>query len=67
MQELMIPLCVNANTGMLRYQIQVSKCYDTGIALLNELTTYFYYRCSTEFQDETRQIEAALKSGVSED
>ena len=34
---------------------------------MNELTTYFYYRCSTEFQDETRQIEAALKSGVSED
>ena len=34
---------------------------------MNELTTYFYYRTSTEFQDETRQIEAALKHGVSED
>ena len=34
---------------------------------MNELTTYFYYRTSTEFQDETRQIEAALKSGVLED
>ena len=31
---------------------------------MNELTTYFYYRTSTEFQDETRQIEAALKHGV---
>ena len=28
------------------------------------MTTFFYYRCSTEGQDETRQIEAALKAGV---
>ena len=30
----------------------------------NQLTTYFYYRCSTDGQDETRQVEAALKAGV---
>ena len=28
------------------------------------MTTFFYYRCSTEGQDETRQVEAALKEGV---
>ena len=28
------------------------------------MTTFFYYRCSTEGQDETRQVEAALKAGV---
>ena len=61
----MIPLCWYVNTGLLGYQILVSKCYNTGIAFLSDLTTYFYYRCSTEFQDETRQIEAALKAGVS--
>ena len=30
----------------------------------NQVTTYFYYRCSTDGQDETRQVEAALKAGV---
>ncbi len=28
------------------------------------MTSYFYYRCSTDSQDETRQVEAALKVGV---
>ena len=28
------------------------------------MTTFFYYRCSTEGQDETRQVEAAIKAGV---
>ena len=31
------------------------------------MTTFFYYRCSTEGQDETRQVEAALKAGVEQD
>ena len=31
------------------------------------MTTYFYYRCSTDMQDETRQIEAALKSGIAKE
>ena len=31
------------------------------------MTTYFYYRCSTDMQDETRQIEAALKAGISKE
>ena len=31
------------------------------------MTRYFYYRCSTDMQDETRQIEAALKSGIAKE
>ena len=45
----------------------VSKCYNTGIAPPPPMTTYFYYRCSTDLQDETRQIQAALKSGIAKD
>lgn len=31
------------------------------------MTSYFYIRCSTDHQDETRQIEMAKKLGISED
>ena len=30
------------------------------------MTSYFYVRCSTDHQDETRQIQMALKSGIEE-
>ena len=42
----------------------VPKCYDTVDRERYLMTTFFYYRCSTEGQDETRQVEAALKAGV---
>ena len=29
-----------------------------------QMTSYFYVRCSTDHQDETRQIEMALKRGI---
>lgn len=29
------------------------------------MTSYFYVRCSTDHQDETRQVEMALKEGIS--
>ena len=45
----------------------MSKRYNTGITPPPPMTTYFYYRCSTDMQDETRQIEAALKAGISKE
>ena len=30
------------------------------------MTDYFYFRCSTDLQDATRQKEAALRNGILE-
>ena len=42
----------------------VSLCYDTYDKQINQMTSYFYIRCSTDQQDETRQYEMALKRGI---
>ena len=52
------------NTGFLRYHNTVSKYYDTNIRNPQNMNTiYGYWRCSTDAQDQERQIRSLNEAG----
>ncbi len=57
-------MCRYVNTGFLRYHNTVSKCYDMFRKISHSMNTIFgYWRCSTDAQDQERQIRALKDAG----